>query len=701
MPLMSSIRKNLAKMFAVLAFLFVLMIVFEWGMDLSGSGTGVFGAKGDVIGVVNGNEISYKRFAEMVRQASESRKSQTGQEPDGETERLLRSQIWNQTIDDILMTAEIERLGIVVTDQEIRDIVNSPNPPDFLVSQFRDSLGVFQRQAYQEAMMNPQNRQAWLQVEDLLREQQKRQKLQSLMLATVQASESEVWRRYEDRNLTLEAQYVLFDPTRLVPDTAVHVSDEDLRSVYEERPEDFKSRETRRVQYVSFNLLPTREDTLLVEDDMKHIATQVQSGVSFEELAQTFSEKPQTDAYFRHGELSKEKESAIFAARKGDIVGPVYDADGAHLFRIVDDRQGTTEYVNAAHILLRHGTGPDSVRVIREIQELARRAKAGEDFAALARERSEDGSAQAGGELGWTAREGWVKPFADAAFGARVGQVVGPVRSQFGWHVIKVLGKDRREVKLSTVTMQVKAGSQTIDAAYRNAEDFAYLARQEGYEKGAELNNFSVQETPEFTRDGFVPGIGQQDIVTAFAFSNDEGEISDPITLTGSVAVFRVSKVRPEGVRPYDEVLAQLRSIAYREKRLSLVKEQADAFHASLPADGDIIGAARSNPLLTAASTGPFKPADGPTSVGRDPRFIGTCMATGVGELSAPFEGTRGYYIVKMLTRSVVDTSAYAVSRESLRSQILQEKQNRLLSEWQRSLRDKADIEDYRYRFYR
>ncbi len=701
MPLMSQIRKNLAMMFAVLAFLFVLMIVFEWGMDLSG-GTGTFGVQTDVVGEVNGTEIKYRRFADLVRQASESQKAQTGADLDEEGERLLRSQVWNQVVEEILVNEEIERLGITVTDQEIRNIVQGPNPPDFLVAQFRDSMGVFQREAYLQAMMNPQNRQAWLQVEDLLRAQQKRVKLQSLLLASVHVTEDEVRRRFVDENVRLDVQYALFEAARLVPDTSVTVTVDDLRRVYESRPEEFKTRATRKLKYVTFSLVPTKEDTAAVMSDLDHLKGQIEAGISFEELARTYSEVPQTDAYFRHGELSKAKESAIFSARKGEVVGPVKDTDGMHLIKILDERKGSQTFVNAAHILLRHAPGPDSMSVVTRIREIAREARAGSDFAQLARENSQDGSASAGGELGWTGRGGWVKPFEDAAFGARVGAIVGPVRTQFGWHVIKVLGKDDREVSISTISMEIKSGSQTTDNAYRTAGDFSYLAKENGFDTAAEENGFRVLETPEFTNDGFVPGIGQQDIVTAFAFDKDRGDISDPITVNRSVAVFMVSGVREEGVRPFEEVSANLRSIALREKRMDVVRKMAQTFYDNLGTETDLAtAAAASDPRILVSVTGTFSPGGFPPGIGRDPRFVGTALTLEVGTLSTPFEGIRGYYIIRVLSRSDVDTTILATERPTLKATILQEKQNRFLSEWQRSLRERAEIRDYRYRFYR
>ncbi len=701
MPLMSSIRKNLATMFAVLAFLFVLMIVFEWGMDLSGRSQGFMGGDPDAIGEVNGQKISYKQFSDLVRRSVEAQKNQTGQDPDEDAERTIRSQVWNQLVEDVLVQEEIKRLGITVTDQEIRDVVQGANPPEFLTSQFRDSTGTFRRDAYLQAMMNPQNKEAWLQVEEIVREQQKRQKLQSLLLASVGVAESEILKRYMDRTVTSDVEFVLFDFNRLVPDSSVTVTDDDLETAYRNHPEDFKTRATRRLKYVTFNLQATAQDTAQVIEELNRLHEQANGGMDFTELATTYSERPQSDAFFKHGELGRVKERAISAARKGDVIGPVADVDGMHLIKVLDERQGSQEFVNAAHILIRPLPGADSVKALERARELARQARAGADFAKLARENSEDGSAADGGELGYTGRGGWVKPFEDAAFSGRPGQIVGPVRSQFGWHVIKVLARDKREVKVSVISMRVKASARTVEDGYRNADDFAYLADKEGFEKAAEVGGYAVQETPEFTKDGFIPGIGANDLVTAFAFKGDMDDVSKAITLSGSVGVFKISGVREEGVRPMSEVLPAVRSMAFREKRLERTKSMAEAFVRDLKGSTELIAAAQPNPQLVAMRTGPFKPTDVPPGVGRDPRFIGTALASPIGAVSAPFEGQRGHFVIKVISRTPVDTAAYAIERASLQTQLLQEKHNRFLSEWQRSLRESATIEDNRDRFYR
>jgi len=702
MAVLSDIREKSPKfIIAGAAVLFIFLIIFDWGFDISGrKGRG---SKSDVIGSVNGKEVNYRMFSELVRRTVENRKNQQNSDVDSETERQIRSQVWSQIVDEFLFEQEINRLGITVTDQEIRDIIAGPNPPDFLVQQFKDSTGTFRRDAYQYAMTDPQNKQAWIQVEEGIRQEQKRLKLQSLLLATTIVSESEIKQRFIDNNMTLDANYVLSDINRLVPDSAVTVTDDDLKRQYEAHPADFRSKAARKVKYVFFNQSASSEDSAAIEQDLKEYLKQAMSGaMDFTELAKTYSEIPVTDVFFKHGELSRQKEDAIFSAKKGEIIGPLRDNDGIHIIKILDQRQGKTEFVKCSHILLNLVSGPDSVKVIQKARALLAQAHSGADFANLARENSQDyGTAVRGGDLGWASKDRYVKPFADAAFRTQVGSIVGPVRTQFGWHIIKVTGRDRREIKIVDLALKVRASGETIETAYQYAQDFAYLAKDEGFEKAAENSKYRVLETPEFQKTGSIPGIGQNDVVTSFAFGNKLGTISEPVYTKDGIIVIMVSNVREEGIRSLEEVKSTVKSMAIKQKKMEKVREQVDAFYKTLTSSSDIISAAQSNVNLIAQNTGMFKPTDGPPGIGRDLKFIGSALSLNPGELSKPFEGNRGYYIIQLLSKSPFDSVKYSSERELLSGQILQEKRNRAISDWHNALREKADIVDNRDKFFR
>ena len=701
MPLMTKIRNNMTKAFAVFAACFIVYIVLDWGMDITNR-RHQQGPR-DYVGMVNGTKITYSEFSALLKQQSDAYRKQSRTELDDETERQLRTQVWNTMVQQTLIERELERLNITVTDDEVREIILGPNPPQMIAQQFVDSTGKFNRAAYDQALQNTQNRQILIQIEGEVRRQRRLEKLQSLLFASTRVSDPEIRQRFEDKSVAIEAEYALFDPNALVPDSMVQVSDDDLRKHYNSSQEEFKVRPARKLKYVLFSTAPTGDDTAAVLTEMNRTLDQVKAGSDFVELAKTYSENPVNDSTFiKHGDLSRQLEGAVFSAKRGEIVGPISDYSGAHLVKVLAERKGSGEFVRASHILLNVVSGPDSVAKIQKAKDVLRRARGGENFGKLVAEFSEDyGSKVTDGDLGWTGKGGWVKPFEQAAFGAKVGDIVGPIRTQFGWHIIKVVGKDSRELRVASLTMKVKMSSQSSDATSQKAQDFAYLAKEEGFDKAAETSSYAVKETPEFVKGSVIPGVGVNDAAMNFAFTKKLDALSEPIAVTGGLAVFKITGVREEGVRPFDEVKSILRSQVLREKKMQKLKEQVDSFYKTLGASTDLSSAARTIPGVIIQKTGSFKATDAPQGVGRDYAFIGQAVSVKPGELSKPFEGTRGYYFLKVLSKTAFDSTQFAGEKNTLKDQILQEKRNRMFSDWITALRDKATIDDQRDKFFR
>lgn len=703
MALMTKIRNNLAKLFAVLAVFFILYIFFEWGLDLTGRKDRGF-TKGVEFAEINGKEITYKEFSDRVHNYIENWKNQNNkQDVDEQTELQIRSQVWNELVETILMQQEMDRLNIKVTDQEIRDFLLGPNPPEFLAQQFRDSLGVFHRDMYISAITDPRNKEILINVEEMVRKQLAYAKLQRLILATAQVSESELKQSFIENNITLKADYIFFNVYRMVPDSAVTITEEEIRNYYDSHPENFRAKPARRVKYVSFSQKPSSNDTLAVEKDAEKFLQQVKSGsASFEDLVNTYSEIPSPDVFFKHGELGPSKENAIFSARKGEIVGPIKDYDGIHLIKIVDEKRGQKEHVRVRHILLRFIPGPDSLKVLKRIQELYAKARSGRDFAQLARENSQDyATAWRGGEIGWISKEGWEKPLTNAAFKARKGEIVGPIRGTQGWHIINVIDKDNRELKILDLALKIRPSLETIEKANEQAQEFAILAKEEGFEKAAENSKLEVKESGEFNKGGYIPGIGVNEALMSFAWNNKLDAISEPIRLKDEIIVAKLSKIRDENIRPFDEIKSAAQAMAIKDKKMVLLKEKVEAFYKALTPNTDIVLAAKSIPNVHVQQAVTFKPSETIPGLGRDMRFVGAVLSLQSGQLSKPVEGENGYYIIKLISKTDFDSLKFDAERDLLMNRRLQEKRQKVFSEWQRTLREEADIVDNREQYFR
>jgi peptidyl-prolyl cis-trans isomerase D len=248
------------------------------------------------------------------------------------------------------------------------------------------------------------------------------------------------------------------------------------------------------------------------------------------------------------------------------------------------DSYRTEEQRHAAHILIEVPQGADEKvdgEAKAKAEDLLKQIRAGADFAKLAKENSQDpGSAAQGGDLGFFGHGIMDKPFEDAAFSMQVGDVVGPVRSAFGYHLIKLLevkpaaGKSFDEVK-EELARTVKR-RQAEDRFYDQAEVMANLSfeQPDSLTPAAEAVGVPVQISEWFDRNGGT-GIAENPRLVAAAFSEDVlagGKNSEVLELAPDrYLVLRVKEHRPAAPQALDAVTAQIRA----ELAAQAAREQA------------------------------------------------------------------------------------------------------------------------------
>ena len=98
-------------------------------------------------------------------------------------------------------------------------------------------------------------------------------------------------------------------------------------------------------------------------------------------------------------------------------------------------------------------------------------------------------------------------------------------------------------MKIADLTWKFKTSSETIDNTAQQAQEFAYLAKDEGFEKSAANSKYAVRESPEFTKSGPIPGLGENDMIAQFAFNNKKGKISEQMNIRDGLIVCMVSSI--------------------------------------------------------------------------------------------------------------------------------------------------------------
>jgi peptidyl-prolyl cis-trans isomerase D len=257
--------------------------------------------------------------------------------------------------------------------------------------------------------------------------------------------------------------------------------------------------------------------------------------------------------------------------------------DDAQLKAYYDEQKGKTperflqaEQRRVRHILLSVNDPKEDAAVKAKAEGILKRAQAGEDFSKLAKEFSQDpGSAAQGGDLGWSERKIFVGPFADAAFGMKVDEIRGPVKTQFGYHILKLDGIQPPSVKtfdLAKTELETEykrneaerlfnnAQDQLADAALQNATDIDVVAKKAG---------LTVQDIPNFTRSEGGGVLGNVPAVNDAAFSQDvlDGRLSPIVEVEkGRGIVMRATDHKLPQQKPLEAVRADV-VVAWKKQR--------------------------------------------------------------------------------------------------------------------------------------
>ena len=186
--------------------------------------------------------------------------------------------------------------------------------------------------------------------------------------------------------------------------------------------------------------------------------------------------------------------------------------------------------------------------------------------------------------------------------------------------------------------------------------------------------------------------------VNSVAFREENGYISPPLSLDKRMIVFTVSEVAKEQVKPLEDVRTQIETKLKREAQTNLAMKDCHAFAEKIKS-ADFESAAESD-SLEISDTGLFAFNASITGVGQDPIFAGTAYQLQPGDVSAPFEGDKGWYILKAIERLDASAEPDESEKETLRSELENQKMNQTFQVWLKNLKDNADIEDYREDYF-
>lgn len=685
-----------------------------------------------VVGVINGENIPYQEFELRVKEQAEL---QTQQNPQAEVdENQIRQSVWDQYVEEILIKQSANKAGIKVTQDEVLDLMLD-SPPDYLTKNFTDSTGKFNRQAYLEVMTNPdiiaQNinegkkrgvipqtvdpaeevgkfKKSLIKIEDFLYKSRLADHFRRAVgAASSIVSPTFLEQKFKNENTNMSFDYILLDILK-VSDKEVggKPSDQELKAEYEKVKEFTKQKEARKIKYVSFPLEPSKADTLIAQKKIARIQQSINEAITpeireavYQQYLAEYSGKQ--NEYVMIKTMAPDVKSLLETSKPGDIVGPVQVMSGTYIYHVDSTRAGENEVVKASHILINFGTNKDSSKALA--QQILGRAKKGEDFALLAKTYSQDqGSKDRGGEYDFFPKGRMVKPFEDACFNNAPGSIVGPIETDFGYHIIKVQDKASEEMKYSEILINISMSQNTKKQLKRDALSF-----KQQVENGTDIDQLgkslkkNIVETMFFDKD--MPILGSR-FLTNFTFSEKVGTVSDPLELKYyGFVVALVTGERQNGLKQFEDMKDELTEKVMRSKKLAFVKSKAQNIVKQLQqrnADR-LFKVAEFDPAIEVKSVTDVKNTASVPGLGLEPVLTQSVMNAPINKINAPVAGEKGWFITQVLQKTDADMKAFKMQSAEMKKSMSASAKNSAYPQWFQALKDNADIEDNRGKLFR
>jgi len=464
------------------------------------------------------------------------------------------------------------------------------------------------------------------------------EKLSTLVTSGVKISDREAMEWFNWANASVNIDFVLFEPDRY---KNVNPPLEETKTFFERHKENYKTEAMVKVRYLHFNPDTYRSKV-------------------------TFSDEELLEYYNENQEAFK-----------------------------------TPKTVEARHILFTvdENATPEAVKKIQErALDILKLAKEGKDFAELAKQYSEGPTRDSGGYLGKFRKEAMVKPFADMAFSLKAGEIGGPVRTQFGWHIIKVEKVNEASIlSFDEAKAQIKENlteERVKNLAYDDAEEVSDVSFQEDdLLKLAKERNLKVLTTDFFSRKGPEKGISNPSNFASIAFNLAVGEISDIQEIENGYYIIQLMEKIPPKIPEFTQVKETVTAALVQEKQEAKAKADADSFLAALKS-GKSMDAESKHFNLTPTTTGFFKRGDSIPKIGPDRE-----IAEAAFQLTAEkklgeniIKGAKGYYIIRFNGRKAPEAENFNKEKGDIEKRLLAQKQSRTFDALLTQIRSKSEI---------
>ncbi len=695
--------------FGVFIIALIMLAIFAFLLqDAINSDTSVLTGNSNEVGSINGSSISRQDFEKKVQESVQNyRLSNNTTDINDETMWQLRDNTWTQYVNDALMSRKYDKLGVKVTSDELYDMVQGPNPHPGVIQSFTDpKTGKYdpgQVVLFLQQLGNDETgetRQRWLAFEKYIKEDRIRAKYNNLVKKAMYTPAWQAGERYALSGTRVDFDFVYLSYAD-IPDADVTVSESELQSYLDSHKAKYKKdEETRNIEYVTWDIKPTQDDTLRIKAKLDELYENFKNAPNDSAFLRSYSQLSYDPAYYSREDLKSSVKDTFFSIDTNTTIGP-YIEEGYWVYAKLADRKLIPDSVKAKNIFISIAGVQDQAGVVKKrafadslLKEITEK---GADFDAFVQQYSNDEVTKAAaGDWGWI-KPGTKYPTIDRALFFKHVEgdlfVVGSDEdNKRGFHIIKITeAKPVKEAaKVSFLGRQITASMETERALFAEASKFSssYQTAQAFRDAAKELK----QGTAEGIRknDHTIQNLKPAGDIVKWAFSDPEIQVSEVFPLEDKYIVALLSKVSDEGITPLADIKTEIEVEVKQEKKAEMLKKKVEGqtdLNAIAGSTGKTVQTASGMSLANYLIEG----------IGQEMGVVGKALAINQGETAPPLTGENGVFVIKVTSKTSPPpaTDFTAIKRES--DQTASSMVEFSLAD---AIRKSAVIKDNRYQFY-
>lgn len=711
---MATLQKIRGKAGLLVGVIGVALLAFIVG-DLLNSGHTFFNMNRNKIAVVNGTTITPEVFQAQVQARTEEMQNMYRRQygmslPEGAASRINK-EVYDQMVQDILLTDATSELGLTVTKEELADLLQGDNIVPMVKQQFVDpQTGVFSKDLllnFLQVVLDDDNlkydgergkqiklqRDAWLNIEKDVKQQQLRGKYFALLSKSMAPNKLDLEASYNGGKSSVDFAYTE-RPYSSIADSVVVISESELKDLYNKEKKNFKQDEKRQIKFFAVDIIPSQADYKMTEEKINNLKENFSTTTDIAGMLSFNTDIPYVDAFVAQRDMDPEMKKFAETAQIDEVYGPVFENESYKMYRLMG-KNVAPDSVKVRHIMFPLQA---DAKIKAQMDSVLNVLKNGGDFEELAKQFSVDqNSAAIGGDLGWltetTATQFGQKFIASTFNGGGNGYFT--VETPYGQHIMQVTERTAAvpKAKVAQLLLKVRPSSETYSTLYNKVSSYiAENGKLDSFEKNASDKGFSLN-TVELTPDDISVGMlndGRE--IVKWAYKSDKGDISEIFNIENKFLVAALTDLTPAGYAPLKSVENYLRMKLMADKKADMIMQKlAEEDLKSLDAYASVMNSRIDTAKFVTFNTAVI------TGIGREPALCGLAPYASVNQLQGPVKGNNGVYVFSVTKK---DESSTPMNAEMEKQKYEQMMYSLLSSQVLEVMKEKADIENNRVKFF-